>query len=57
MTLTSANCPEAQSLPEQVQRAAESVEGIDQAHVHLVWEPAWSRDMMSDEAALHLGLL
>lgn len=57
MTLTSANCPEAQSLPEQVQRAAEAVDGIDQAHVNLVWNPPWTKDMMSDEAQLHLGLL
>ncbi|BAM05242.1 iron-sulfur cluster assembly protein [Phycisphaera mikurensis] len=57
MTLTSANCPEAQSLPVQVQQAAESVDGIDHAHVVLVWEPAWDKSMMSDEAQLHLGLL
>ena len=57
MTLTSANCPEAQSLPEQVQRAAEAVDGIDHAHVNLVWKPAWTKEMMSDEAQLHLGLL
>ena len=57
MTLTSANCPEAQSLPVQVQQAAEAVDGIDDAHVVLVWEPAWEKSMMSDEAQLHLGLL
>ena len=57
MTLTSANCPEAQSLPVQVQQAAEAVDGIDDAHVVLVWEPAWDKSMMSDEAQLHLGLL
>ena len=57
MTLTSANCPEAQSLPEQVQRAAEAVDGIDHAHVNLVWQPPWEKSMMSDEAQLHLGLL
>ena len=57
MTLTSANCPEAQSLPEQVQRAAEAVDGIDHCHVNLVWQPPWEKSMMSDEAQLHLGLL
>lgn len=57
MTLTTVNCPEAESLPGEVQRAAESVDGIDTAHVNLVWDPAWSKDMMSDEAKLHLGLM
>lgn len=57
MTLTSANCPEAQTLPGEVQHAAESVEGIDTAHVNIVWDPAWDKSMMSDEALLHLGLM
>ncbi|MEM9753249.1 MAG: iron-sulfur cluster assembly protein [Planctomycetota bacterium] len=57
MTLTSANCPEAQTLPGEVQHAAESVEGIDEAHVNIVWDPPWERDMMSDEAKLHTGLM
>lgn len=57
MTLTSANCPEAQTLPGEVQHAAESVEAIDTAHVNIVWEPAWTRDRMSDEAQLHTGLM
>ncbi len=57
MTLTSANCPEAQTLPGEVQHAAESVEGIDTAHVNIVWDPPWDRDMMADEAKLHTGLM
>ena len=57
MTLTSANCPEAQTLPGEVQHAAETVEGIDEAHVNIVWDPAWEKSMMSDEAQLHLGLM
>lgn len=57
MTLTSPNCPEAQSLPQQVRAAAEEVEGINQATVNLVWEPRWDREKMSDEAKLALGLL
>jgi FeS assembly SUF system protein len=57
MTLTTVNCPEAQTLPGEVQHAAESVEGIDTAHVNLVFEPAWDKSRISDEAKLHLGLL
>ncbi|MEM7576177.1 MAG: iron-sulfur cluster assembly protein [Planctomycetota bacterium] len=57
MTLTSANCPEAQTLPGEVQHAAESVDGIDTAHVNIVWDPPWNRDMMADEAKLHTGLM
>ncbi len=57
MTLTSANCPEAQTLPGEVQHAAESVDGIDTAHVNIVWDPPWDKDMMSDEAKLHTGLM
>jgi FeS assembly SUF system protein len=57
MTLTSANCPEAQTLPGEVQHAAESVDGIDEAHVNIVWDPPWERDMMADEAKLHTGLM
>ncbi len=57
MTLTSANCPEAQTLPGEVKHAAESVDGIDEAHVNIVWDPAWTRERMSDEARLHTGLM
>ncbi|MEL6497821.1 MAG: iron-sulfur cluster assembly protein [Planctomycetota bacterium] len=57
MTLTSPACPEAQTLPRLVRAAAESVNAIDSANVELVWEPAWSKDMMCDEAQLELGLL
>lgn len=57
MTLTSPSCPEAQSLPQQVQAAAEEVEGINDATVNIVWEPRWDKDRMSDEAKLALGLL
>jgi len=57
MTLTSPACPEAQTLPNLVRAAALSVDGIDDAQVELVWEPRWNREMMSDEAKLHLGLM
>lgn len=57
MTLTTPNCPEAQSLPLSVKGAIESIEGVTEAHVNIVWEPLWHRDMMSDAAKLQLGLI
>jgi FeS assembly SUF system protein len=57
MTLTSPACPVAQSLPAQVEEAVTSVEGIDSARVTVVWDPPWSREVMSDEAKFALNLL
>ena len=57
MTLTAPACPAAQFLPGQVKNAVESVPGVTGAIVDIVWEPAWSRDRMSDAAKLQLGLL
>lgn len=57
MTLTSPACPEAHSIPAAVKAAVETAEGVVAARVELVWEPRWSKDMMSDEAKLHLGLI
>jgi len=57
MTLTTPNCPEAQSLPQMVQDAVESVEGVAEASVRITWEPMWNKDMMSDEAKFMLGLI
>ena len=57
MTLTAAACPVAGSLPGQVERVVSSLEAVNSAKVSLVWEPPWSREMMSDEAKLALGLL
>ena len=57
MTLTTPNCPEAQTLPQYTQNAVESVEGVEDCHVAIVWEPMWHRDMMSEEAKLILGLM
>jgi len=56
MTLTAPACPVAGSLPGQVECAIKTVEGVNEAHVELVWDPPWSRDCMSDEARLALGL-
>jgi FeS assembly SUF system protein len=56
MTLTAPACPAAQILPGQVEQAARAVEGVTDARVEIVWEPAWSRDRMSDAAKLQLGM-
>ena len=55
MTLTAPACPAAQYLPVQVADAARRVNGITDAKVDVVWEPAWSKDRMSDAAKLQLG--
>jgi FeS assembly SUF system protein len=56
MTLTAPACPAAQYLPVQVAEAARRVPGITDAKVDIVWEPAWSKDRMSDAAKLQLGM-
>jgi FeS assembly SUF system protein len=56
MTLTAPACPAAQVLPGQVADAARGVSGITDAKVDVVWEPAWSKDRMSDVAKLQLGM-
>ena len=57
MTLTAPACPSAQSLPLEVERKVREVEGVADAYVEVVWEPAWSPDRMSDAAKLQLGML
>lgn len=57
MTLTSPNCPVAGSLPEDVRSRVAEVEGVSGAHVELVFEPAWDKTFMSEEAMLELGFL
>ena len=57
MTLTSPNCPVAESLPKDVKEKVESVEGVSEAHVNIVFDPPWDKDMMSEEAKLELGFL
>jgi metal-sulfur cluster biosynthetic enzyme len=49
-------CPAAQTLPVDVKEKAESVEGIENAEVEIVWDPSWSPEMMSEAARLQLGL-
>jgi FeS assembly SUF system protein len=55
MTLTSPNCPVAESLPMEVEYTVKSVDGINNAKVELTFDPPWNRDMMSEEALFELG--
>ena len=57
MTLTAPNCPAADFIVEDVKMKTESVEGIRQTNVNIVYEPVWDKDMMSEEAKLELGFL
>ena len=57
MTLTTPACPVAGALPDQVQAAVAAVPGVQDARVKLVWTPPWTKDRMSEEAKLELGLL
>ncbi len=56
MTLTTPNCPVAESLPKEVKEGAMQVDGIDDVNLELVWDPPWTKDMMSDAAKLELNL-
>ncbi len=56
MTLTSPNCPVADSLPRMVKENISSIEGIAKVDLKLVWNPPWTKDMMSEEAKLELNL-
>jgi FeS assembly SUF system protein len=57
MTLTTPHCPVAESMPGEVELRVESVPGIRDAEVNLVWDPPWSPASMTDEARLELGML
>lgn len=57
MTLTAPGCPVAGEMPGQVATAVETVAGVQSASVTLVWEPAWNKDRMSEDARLALGFL
>ena len=56
MTLTSPNCPVAESLPNQVKESIMKVEGVSDVNLNLVWEPPWNKDRMSEAAKLELNL-
>ncbi len=57
MTLTAPNCPMADQLVDDTKKAVESVEGVSEAEVNLVFEPEWDRSKMSEAALLELGML
>ncbi len=57
MTLTAPGCPVAGSLPVEVEKRIEAIEEVKSAVVELVWDPPWSREMMSEAAMLELGLM
>jgi FeS assembly SUF system protein len=57
MTLTSPNCPVAESLPKEVEDKVASVADVTSAKVNIVFDPPWDKDMMSEEAKLELGFL
>ena len=56
MTLTSPNCPVADSLPKMVKENINSIKEIKKVDLKLVWSPPWTKDMMSEEAKLELNL-
>src|SRR3954462_3634085 len=57
MTLTAPACPVAGEIIGEVQQKVEGVEGVSDVHVHLTFDPPWSKDMMSEEARLELGFM
>ena len=57
MTLTTPNCPVAESLPMEVEEQVGEIEGITKSKVEITFEPEWEKDMMSEEAKFELGLL
>jgi FeS assembly SUF system protein len=57
MTLTAPGCPVAGEIPKAVADAVAAVEGVGEVEVRLVWQPAWTKDRMSEDAKLVLGML
>jgi FeS assembly SUF system protein len=57
MTLTSPNCPVAESLPEEVKQKAGTADLVNEVEVEITFDPPWTKDMMSEEAMLELGFL
>ena len=56
MTLTSPNCPVAESLPKEVKDSIIAIEGVEKVDLDLVWDPPWDKSMMSEAAKLELNL-
>lgn len=57
MTLTSPNCPVAETLPVEVEEKVKSLNAVKDAEVEITFDPPWTQDLMSEEAKLELGLL
>ncbi len=57
MTLTTPNCPVAESLPAEVREKISHIPGISEVDLELTFDPPWTKDMMTDEAKLELGML
>ncbi len=57
MTLTSPNCPVAESLPVEVEEKVKSINAVNDAEVEITFDPPWTQELMSEEAKLELGLL
>ncbi|MFL2619396.1 MAG: SUF system Fe-S cluster assembly protein [Flavobacteriales bacterium] len=57
MTLTSPNCPVAESLPKEVEDKVKSLDEVKDAEVEITFDPPWTKDLMSDEAKLELGFM
>ena len=57
MTLTSPSCPVAETMPEEVKQKVSALDEVKDVEVIMVFEPTWTKDMMSEEAKLELGFL
>jgi len=57
MTLTAPSCPAAQSLPIEVDQKVREIDGVNDVHVVVTWDPPWDKSMMSEVAQLELGWL
>jgi FeS assembly SUF system protein len=57
MTLTSPNCPVAETMPKEVEEKVAYILGVKSAKVNIVFDPPWTKDMMSEEAQLELGFM
>ena len=57
MTLTSPNCPVAESMPEEVRTKVENLKMVNKSTVTITWDPTWDQSFMSEEAILELGML
>ena len=57
MTLTTPNCPVAETLPQEVEEKIKSIDEVKTAEVEITFDPPWTKDLMSEEAKLELGFL